>query len=127
MIFIMGITNGRKELDHNQVITCAVCGKYGRFNVFMTYTVLTLFFIPTIRWNKHYYVQTSCCGTIYELDSEIGKAIARGEQMEILQSHLTKVQTGRNAYGYYKKCSNCGYETDEDFDFCPKCGNSLRR
>ena len=88
----------------------------------MTYTVLSIFFIPTIKWNKRYYVQTSCCGTVYELDPEIGKAIARGEEVEILQSHLTRVMNGSGFAAGYKKCRQCGYETTEDFDFCPKCG-----
>ncbi|MBE5845953.1 MAG: zinc ribbon domain-containing protein [Butyrivibrio sp.] len=122
MFFIMGITDGRKDFDFNQLITCAICGKYGRFNVFMTYTVLSLFFIPTFKWNRHYYVQTSCCGTVYELDPEIGKMIARGEEVEILPSHLTQLSGGRGFTTGYKKCRQCGYETTEDFDFCPKCG-----
>ena len=42
-----------------------------------------MFFIPCIKWNKHYYVRTSCCNTLYELDPEMGKAIARGEQVLI--------------------------------------------
>jgi rubrerythrin len=67
-------------------------------------------------------VQTSCCGTVYELDSEIGKMIARGEEVEILLSHLTQVIGGRGFTGGYKRCRQCGYETTEDFDFCPKCG-----
>ena len=122
MFFIMGITEGRKDFSFNQLVTCAICGKYGRFNVFMTYTVLSLFFIPTFKWNKRYYVQTSCCGTVYELDPEVGRAIARGEEVEILQEHLTRVMSGRGFVAGYKKCRQCGYETAEDFDFCPKCG-----
>ena len=35
------------------------------------------------------------CGAVYELDSEIGKAIARGEEVEIQQNHLTRVMNGR--------------------------------
>ncbi|WP_442960126.1 zinc-ribbon domain-containing protein [Pseudobutyrivibrio sp. MD2005] len=26
------------------------------------------------------------------------------------------------AKGFFKHSNNCGYETSEDFDFCPKCG-----
>ena len=122
MFFIMGITDGRKDFDLNQLITCAICGKYGRFSVFMTCTVLSLFFIPVFKWNKHYYVQTSCCGTVYELDPEIGKMIAGGEAVEILPRHLTQVSSGKGSAAGYKKCRYCGYETAEDFDFCPKCG-----
>ena len=82
MFFMMGITDGRKQLDFTQTVICGVCGKYGRYQVFMTYTVLSLFFIPCFKWNRHYYVQMSCCTTLYELDPEMGKAIARGEQVE---------------------------------------------
>ncbi len=76
MFFIMGITEGRKDFEYGHLMTCSLCGAYGRFNVFMTYTVLSLFFIPYFKWNKHYYVQTSCCNAIYELDPEIGKRIS---------------------------------------------------
>ena len=115
MFFMMGITDGRKDLNFTQTIICNICGRYGRYNVFMTYTVLSLFFIPCFKWNKHYYVQTSCCGTVYELDPEIGKAIARGEQVEIQPEHLSKVNQG--GYSYNRKhCFHCGYETSEDFE-----------
>ena len=119
MFFIMAITEGRKDFDFNQLITCDSCGRYGRFQVFMLYTVLSLFFIPTFKWNKRYYVQTSCCGTIYELDSEVGKRIAGGEDVRIRPEDLQQVSQGR---GFFKHCNNCGYETAEDFDYCPKCG-----
>ncbi len=125
MFFIMGITSGRKNLNFRQFITCNSCGMYGQFTVFMTYNVLTLFFIPTIKWNRRYYVQTSCCGTVYELDAEIGKAIARGENVEIMQENLTRVYSGRGYSSSGKKCDQCGYETSEDFDYCPKCGARL--
>lgn len=121
MFFMIGITDGRKVFDYTQTVICNICGKYGRYQVFMTYTVLSLFFIPCFKWNKHFYVETSCCNTLYELDPEIGKRIAKGESLEIRPDDLTKV----NLPGYsnrYKRCSNCGYETNEDFEFCPKCG-----
>ena len=119
MFFIMGITDGRKDFDFSQTVICDNCGKYGRFQVFMIYTVLSLFFIPTFKWNRRYYVQMSCCGTVYELDPEIGKRIASGEELQIKSQDLTKVSQGR---GFLMRCSNCGYETAEDFDYCPKCG-----
>ncbi len=120
MFFIMGITEGRKDLEYGHLMTCSLCGAYGRFNVFMTYTVLSLFFIPCFKWNKRYYVQTSCCNAVYELDPEVGKRIARGEDVKIRQEDLTRVISGRAAA---KVCQNCGYMTDEDFDYCPKCGS----
>ena len=94
MFFIMGITDGRKDFDFHQMMTCGACGAYGRYQVFMTYTVLSLFFIPCIKWNIHYYVQASCCNALYELDAEIGKRIARGGDVEILPQHLRPVHPG---------------------------------
>jgi hypothetical protein len=44
MFFIMGITEGRKDFDFNQLITCSICGKYGRFNVFMTYSAVSFLY-----------------------------------------------------------------------------------
>lgn len=120
MFFIMGITQGRKDFDYNQTVICTHCGSYGRYQVFMTYTCLSLFFIPCFKWNKQYYVQSTCCNTVYVLDSEIGKRIAGGENIEILPEHLTQVQAGGGSR--MKRCSGCGYETQEDFQFCPKCG-----
>lgn len=97
MFFMMGITDGRKDFDFNQVITCDECGRYGRYQVYMTYMVLSLFFIPCFKWNRHYYVQTTCCNALYELDPEIGRRIARGEDVEILPQHLQRVNP---QYGY---------------------------
>ena len=120
MFFIMGITQGRRDFEYGHLMTCSLCGAYGRFSVFMTYTVLSLFFIPCIKWGKRYYVETSCCHAIYELDPEVGRRIARGEDVQIRQEDLTRVM----GQGYsVKRCQNCGYTTDEDFEFCPKCGN----
>ena len=53
--------------------------------------------------------------------------IERGEDVRILPEHLQKVENGRSGYHYggYKRCTNCGYETTEDFVFCPKCGMRL--
>ena len=63
-----------------------------------------MFFIPCIKWNKHYYVRTSCCNTLYELDPEMGKAIARGEQVLIRPEHLQRIS--KVTYGYnYKHCN----------------------
>lgn len=120
MFFIIGITEGRKNLKYSQMVICGHCGSYGRYQVFMDYMCLSLFFIPCFKWNKKYYVHSTCCNTISALDPEVGKRIARGEEVEILPQNLTQVQAGYKTIG--KRCENCGFETREDFEFCPKCG-----
>ena len=122
MFFMMAITEGRKDFDYSKMVICSACGAYGRIQVFMTYTVLSLFFIPCFKWNKRYYVQMSCCNSVYELNEEIGKRIASGEDVTISDSDMVLVSGRVRAH---KRCNYCGYETDEDFAFCPKCGKEL--
>lgn len=132
MFFIMGISQGSKEFGFTQGAVCRACGRSGQYIVFMTYTVLTLFFIPVFKWNRQYFVRMSCCGTTYRLDPEVGKVIARGGQVEIQPQDLQEsaaqqagVNPWTNAPADKKVCSHCGYEAAPDFDFCPKCGNKL--
>lgn len=71
-------------------------------------------------------MKTTCCGTVYELNPETGRRLARGEDLEIRPEDLTLVSEGREAPAWQvpvKRCQVCGYETKENFDFCPKCGN----
>ncbi|MCI9360162.1 MAG: zinc ribbon domain-containing protein [Hungatella sp.] len=146
MFFIIGINSGQKELPFHQLVVCGVCEGYGRYQVFMTYTSLSLFFIPILKWGRRYYVTMSCCGSMYELAPEVGKRIAKGEQAEIYPADLTLVKRGRrqawapdSGYGDSQEdcgpakaaggkhvCENCGYETSEDFSYCPKCGEKLK-
>lgn len=123
MFFIMGMNPHQKQISYNsQLIICSECGKYGRYEVWMTCMCFTFFFIPLIKWNKQYFVKTTCCETIYELDSAIGKALAKGADIEIRSDHLKKVANGHGSYGPEKTCGYCGYKTNEDFQYCPKCG-----
>ena len=118
MIFIGGISQGQKILDYVKTVICDRCGGYGRYQVYMTYMYFSFFFIPLFKWNKRFYVKMSCCDAVYELDPEMGKALLHGQQADIKSSDLTLVQEGRRR-GY------CGYETEEDFEYCPKCGRRL--
>ena len=130
MFFICGINSGQKELPFNQLVICNCCGSYGRYQISMTYMCLSLFFIPILKWGRHYYVKMSCCGTIYELSPELGRRIAQGKQVEISQSDLMLVKSGtgnpwQSRQSTKRICTNCGYETEEDFAYCPKCGQKL--
>lgn len=100
MFLMMGINDGRKDLNFSQMLLCGHCGRYGNCQVFMTFTVLWLFFIPIARWNKHYYVQMSCCNVLYELDPQVGKQIARGKDVKITQADLTYINPGSWDAGY---------------------------
>lgn len=119
MFLMIGVSQGRKDFDYAQPIQCSVCGHFGRYRVFMTYSVLLLFFLPCFRWDKRYYVQTSCCGTLYQLDFQTGEAIAHGKDVTIRQQDLRKIGRGP------KRCPSCGTEVNDDDRYCPKCGTKL--
>ena len=130
MFFMMGITQGQKELPFTQTVICDRCGQYGRYTIFMTYTVLSLFFIPVFRWGKKYYVKMSCCGATYELDKDVGKRIERRENVEIGPGDLgsgldSSMGLDSSIYTVIRRCENCGFSTEEDYDYCPRCGNRL--
>lgn len=120
MFFIMGVSQGRKKLNFDQLIICGHCGKYGHLEVYMVYSYLSLFFIPVLKWGRRYYVQTTCCETTVELEAEQGRQIARGEITSLPESIIPRI------YEYQassrKHCGSCGFETEEDYQFCPKCG-----
>ena len=59
MIFIGGISQGQKILDYVKTVICDRCGRYGRFQVVMTYMYFSFFFIPLFKWNRKYYVKMS--------------------------------------------------------------------
>lgn len=95
MFFFFGIMNDQKNLDFHQPMTCDVCGRMGQYQVFVTYMVLSIFFIPIFKWGRTYYVRTSCCGSLYQLRPEVGRAIERGESVAIQQTDLYLEQRGQ--------------------------------
>ncbi len=123
MFFFATVLPREKELPHQQAGVCPACGAFGSYRVFLRYTCLALFFIPLFRWNRHYYVQMSCCHALYELDPEVGKAIARGEALEITPADLTPLDAGNSGQ---PACPHCGAPLESGFAYCPHCGQRLR-
>ncbi|SFG06722.1 zinc ribbon domain-containing protein [Oribacterium sp. WCC10] len=128
MFFIFGMNQGRKDLNYNQQMTCDICGRMGQYRVWMTYMSFSIFFIPVFKWRKIYYVVTSCCGSVYELRPETGRAIEHGQNVSISTSDLYLKQKGagaENRKAATKICYGCAYEAPEDFEFCPRCGKKF--
>ena len=118
----MGITNGRKEIEYDgKMNVCKECGSYCRYRIFYTYMCLTLFFIPVFKWSKQYFTESSCCGRVYGINKEKGRKIELGEDVILNDDDFISV----SGFESVKRCRNCGYTTEENFEFCPKCGNKL--
>lgn len=125
MFFIMGISNGRKELDYapNSIHICKKCASYCRYKVYCTYMVLTVFFIPLFKWSKEYYVECSGCGTVFSLNKNLGKSIEHGADIIISADDIEEISCYQD--NQYKKCPKCGYMAEKGFEFCPKCGEKF--
>jgi len=117
MILLIGVDQGEEKLDFVQSILCPCCGHYGRYEVFVCFSVFRLFLIPIFRFRKQYYVRSSCCGAVAPLSKETGQRIERGELTEL---HDLNFQSRGKRF-----CSRCGYPLERDFDFCPKCGERI--
>ncbi|MGO1581090.1 MAG: zinc ribbon domain-containing protein [Peptoniphilaceae bacterium] len=119
MFFIFGIYNNEKELEYFSPLEIHKCGKYQSLKIFMTYSLLSIFFIPIFKWNKKYFAKYSCCGSVYEINKIKGKKIELGENPTLSENDFIK------SYNMEAFCPNCSYKLEDDFDFCPKCGKKL--
>ena len=120
-IGIFGIHQTEKPIGTYNNAICPACGGFTRFEIFKSYTYFHIFFIPTFRWNIKYYVKTACCGSIYELDPDIGKQYEKDQNPRIDNEHL------RPTYRYspFKSCSDCKAKVESRYSYCPYCGKRL--
>lgn len=88
----------------------------------MVYSYLSLFFIPVCKWGRRYFVRAACCDASVEIDAQLGRRIARGEAVSFPEDVIPAGAPGRGR----KRCASCGFETEEDYQFCPKCGGRLQ-
>ena len=137
MFLMIGINDGQETLYYDKLVYFSHLGQAVHVTVFVTYVQLLLFFIPTFKWRKRYYVQLPN-GEVFELNEEVGLRVARGADVEITEADLYSSgrssgysngggdnYTGGSTAGVYQ-CPYCGYPIVNDFDFCPKCGRKLR-
>lgn len=121
MFFIMGISDGEKQLKFDQPMVCPCCSQSGCLQVTVEYMFFSLFFIPLFKWNKRYFVKTSCCSAVAELEKVLGRSIESGDAAAL---DLQALRFSRS-FGGARRCAACGYETAEHFQYCPKCGHPL--
>lgn len=122
MFFIFGINRREEDLGNISAGTCKVCGQGGSFQVFVTYQVLSIFFLPIIKWDRKYYLREKSCGSLFEIDEDLGRDIEAGRKINISASDMKLIST---SYRQTRTCPSCGYKADPTFDYCPKCGQRL--
>ncbi len=125
---IFGIDSKQKQIREFGSITCGCCGRLSRAELVLNYTYFHIFFIPTFRWNKRYYVKLRCCGAVYEADADYAQILISAADIDF--SRLKKVSGGFGGMGefssFYDKCQNCGARIDASFSWCPHCGAKRR-
>ena len=121
MFFIWGWGSSSKTV-FTQTGICKHCGHMCCLEVFMTYHYFSLFFIPLLKWDKQYYVKSSCCGAVHAIPPEIGKALSKGDTNSLSEDDLSYVMGSAAAIDSY--CGNCGAPKNDNA-YCTKCGAKL--
>ncbi len=124
MFLIIGVNDGQEAIYYDKFVYFPHLGKSVNVTIYMTFMQLMLFFIPTFKWRKEYYVSLPN-GEVFALDPEVGRKIARGQDVDIQPSDMTPTNTGGGFSSRVPSCPSCGYPLSDDFDFCPKCGKRL--
>ncbi|GAA0177687.1 zinc ribbon domain-containing protein [Clostridium sediminicola] len=127
-MFIFGVFGAgtkEKEIKDIQNIICKRCNSMSVYKLSKSYNYFHLFFIPVFTWGNKYYLKSRCCKTIFELNSEIGKDLEKGESLVIKNDDMIEVYSENDNYTRRVnniKCRGCGREIDLSYTFCPHCG-----
>ena len=127
MFFMFSINDKVDEVYTDESVrVCKACGKYGRYSLLMKYRNYALFFLPVYKSHREYYVKANCCDSYFSIDEMAAEDIASERKSHIDDSDIEIINYSYGAYDEtLKRCDSCGYETYEDFDYCPKCGEKL--
>jgi hypothetical protein len=120
-IGIFGIDSKEKDIKTFSGVVCPDCGRMTAATFFMSYTYFHIFFIPTFRWNRRYFIKLRCCGALYEVPADYAEILKREDYIDF--SKLKKVSSGFNEFNsFYATCGSCGKRFDRSFPYCPYCG-----
>jgi hypothetical protein len=128
-IGIFGIENKNKEVKDLNNLTCKKCNSTIQGKLIKNFDFFHFFFIPIFKWNEKYYVLCNSCKCLYSIPKEKGKAIEKGEEVNITYWDLQEVYSDNNInfnnrYDM-KICPNCGEQVKRHFKYCPYCGKEV--
>lgn len=123
MFFLFSFGSNSKSI-FSQPGVCPYCGKMCRFEIFLNYHYISLFFIPLLKWGKQYYMRSSCCGAVYALPTQIGKDIQKGLITSIEEIEKKEYISG-SSHSEKNYCTYCGAPRDTNTNYCAKCGHKF--
>lgn len=127
-IGVFGIENKNKEVTMLNNLSCKICNKVIDGKLIKNFDFFHFFFVPLFKWNEMYYITCENCKSIYSISNEKGKAIEKGENVNLTYWDLQEVQNNfhDDNYSEIKKCPICGSAVNNNFKYCPNCGQRLR-
>lgn len=122
MFFIGIFGTNSKVVPAGQIsaTTCPVCGKTGSFHICRSYNYFHAFFIPLFRFHNSYVATCPSCASVFELDSEKGKAVEHGETVHVSKNELHLIRSNASLC-----CPVCGTEIKPGSHYCSNCGTKL--
>jgi len=120
-IAFFGIQDKDKYIGTYNNVVCPSCEKLARYEIYKSYRYFHIFFIPIFKWDIKYIVKTSCCGSLYELNTKVGEEFEKNPDIEIREENLRRV----NNYLPFKYCPICKTDVPAEFNYCPYCGGKL--
>jgi len=121
-IGIFGIEHKEKRIKQVDSFLCRECNSEGTGQIIKSYDYFHFFFIPLFKWNERYYVICNACSTIYELSKEKGKCIEKGSVEGVTYWDIKDTYKVNQR----KTCPICMNEVENEFVYCPHCGNKLK-
>lgn len=122
-IGIFGTENKEKEIKIIDNLFCKSCNRSIKGRVIKSYRYFHFFFLPIFKWNEEYYVICEGCNTIFSISKDKGKALEKGENIELTYWDLQEID---KYYEYNSACKRCGKVISSEYEYCPYCGNKMK-
>lgn len=128
-IGVFGMQNKQEVIKTIDNISCLRCRENVSGKLIKEYSFFHFFFIPLFKWNESYYLVCNNCNAVYGISKEKGKGIEKGEDINITYWDLQNTDFSSSNHNYQNGsvCPRCGRAIESNFDFCPYCGEKIRR
>jgi predicted RNA-binding Zn-ribbon protein involved in translation (DUF1610 family) len=116
----MGVDQKQKIIKEYETFPCPNCKDDPSGRLVKVYNYLHVFFVPLFKWKVKYVMVCQACRHGFEVSKEKGESVERGES-DLTYWDLKPLQP------LQKKCMACGANLNPDHNFCPICGQEIRK
>lgn len=123
-IGIFGADKRKKDIKVLDNLQCKNCEGNVSGKLIKVYSFFHIFFIPLYIWDEHYYIVCNRCKSVYEIPKEKGKEIEKNRDINLTYWDLKLIENNYKSNNYV--CEVCGSKLEDNFEFCPYCGNKIK-